>query len=360
MTRPPTIAQKNAQRGLWHPFPEAAHEVFTGDLDPAYQDIFMPDWEHLPGRPPIIFAAPRTADGQQLLTLDPLAPQLAELDKVFYATEQRRMDDVVAEQCRDDGRIRGALDILSDYADARTGFVRCLGRRLEAVQGLRNERPFDLPKVGARTFNKSSGLLEYPQHFYDIFPVYSEKEKLQAAKALMVGRQLDLERVLEHGNNGVGDDTQCDKCNTQQAQNTVESRSSSKTRVENKTPAGSPTKVPPPRSAIEALFRDNFAAKIEAERSAAMQARFTTPPSRTRSQHPLSPAVDRVTGAGLREFLIHKTREGLVRKRDCNSITFCDFTQHLSDAWWHNRDLLGHWTANREKGHRIEVYEVDL
>lgn len=231
--------------------------------------------------------------------------------------------------------------------------------------GVRNERPIDLPKISGRASNKPSDLVEYPQHFYDVYPVYTRYERLEGAKALMAARQKDVDRAYEHierafidEDNGTLNDAKDNSRDQQETHEVIMVRSSSQAGQKNETAYGSPTKVPPPKSAIEALFRGNFAAKIAAERSAAMQL-FTTPPTRNRPQHPLSPAVNRETGVGLREFLTKKAQEGSVRKRDCSSITFCDFSPHIITGEFKNK-LLGHWTATREKGERIEVYEVDL
>ena len=71
-------------------------------------------------------------------------------------------------------------------------------------------------------------------------------------------------------------------------------------------------------------------------------------------------AVDKKTGKGLREFLLQKGKECGMRKQECNSITFHDFTPDMRSGY-HNNALLGHYGVNAgEKGERIDVYEIDL
>ena len=67
--------------------------------------------------------------------------------------------------------------------------------------------------------------------------------------------------------------------------------------------------------------------------------------------------VDKETGKGLREFLLQKGKECGMRKRECKSITFHDFTPDMRTGN-HRNILLGHYEA--DKGERVNVYEVDL
>lgn len=64
------------------------------------------------------------------------------------------------------------------------------------------------------------------------------------------------------------------------------------------------------------------------------------------------------SGAGLREFLHEHSQKRLVRKRDCDAITFYDLSMDRNEVV--SNKMLGQWTAEREKGERIEVYELDL
>ncbi len=68
-------------------------------------------------------------------------------------------------------------------------------------------------------------------------------------------------------------------------------------------------------------------------------------------------AVDRETGKGLREFMLQKAKECGMRKRECKSIGFYDFTPDMRSGF-HQNLLLGHYAA--EEGERVDVYEVDL
>ena len=68
-------------------------------------------------------------------------------------------------------------------------------------------------------------------------------------------------------------------------------------------------------------------------------------------------SVDKETGKGLREFLLSTGKECGMRKRECKSISFHDFTPKGPTQTFSNV-LLGHYSA--EKGERVDVYEVDL
>lgn len=68
-------------------------------------------------------------------------------------------------------------------------------------------------------------------------------------------------------------------------------------------------------------------------------------------------SIDMKTGKGLREFLLQQGRECGMRKQECKSISFHDFTPDMRTGM-HQNVLLGHYTA--EEGERVDVYEVDL
>lgn len=68
-------------------------------------------------------------------------------------------------------------------------------------------------------------------------------------------------------------------------------------------------------------------------------------------------SVDKKTGKGLREFLLQKGKECGMRKQECKSITFHDFTPDMRTGQ-HQNVMLGHYAA--EMGERVDVYEVDL
>lgn len=72
---------------------------------------------------------------------------------------------------------------------------------------------------------------------------------------------------------------------------------------------------------------------------------------------PIAPTVDKETGKGLREFLLQKGKECGMRKRECKSISFHDFTPDMRNGL-HKNILLGHYGV--EKGERVDIYEVDL
>jgi hypothetical protein len=64
-----------------------------------------------------------------------------------------------------------------------------------------------------------------------------------------------------------------------------------------------------------------------------------------------------VTEQGLREFLLQRGKEGGMKKVQCSSVTFHDFTPDLRTHAHQNR-VLGHCGA--ERGCRVDYYEVDL
>lgn len=67
--------------------------------------------------------------------------------------------------------------------------------------------------------------------------------------------------------------------------------------------------------------------------------------------------VDMKSGKGLRELLLQKGKECGMRKRECKSISFHDFTPDMRSGS-HRNVLLGHYEAGN--GQRVDVYEVDL
>ncbi|PMD35020.1 hypothetical protein L207DRAFT_638481 [Hyaloscypha variabilis F] len=85
-------------------------------------------------------------------------------------------------------------------------------------------------------------------------------------------------------------------------------------------------------------------------------------PSTFKFMNPLSPHnspyVDPNTGKGLREWLLSKGKEYGMRKRECRSISFHDFTPDMRSNGWSNK-LLGHYAAN-SAGERVDFYEIDL
>jgi hypothetical protein len=68
--------------------------------------------------------------------------------------------------------------------------------------------------------------------------------------------------------------------------------------------------------------------------------------------------VDRKTGRGLRNFLLAKGKECGMRKRECKSISFHDFTPNMRTNA-HQNVLLGHF-GSQSASERVDVYEVDL
>jgi hypothetical protein len=74
-----------------------------------------------------------------------------------------------------------------------------------------------------------------------------------------------------------------------------------------------------------------------------------------------SPQVDPSTGKGLREWLLSKGKEFGMRKKECRSISFHDFTPDMRNNNWSNK-LLGHFAVGEglRGGERVDFYEVDL
>ncbi|KAH8596883.1 hypothetical protein B0O99DRAFT_739984 [Bisporella sp. PMI_857] len=68
--------------------------------------------------------------------------------------------------------------------------------------------------------------------------------------------------------------------------------------------------------------------------------------------------IDKETGNGLREFLLAKGKEYGMRKLECRSISFHDFTPDLHTMVYRNV-LLGHYAVTGVSD-RADVYEVDL
>jgi hypothetical protein len=71
-----------------------------------------------------------------------------------------------------------------------------------------------------------------------------------------------------------------------------------------------------------------------------------------------TPSVDLVTGKGLREWLLSKGKEFGMRKKECRSISFHDFTPDMRNNNWSNK-LLGHFVSDGAR-ERVDYYEVDL
>ena len=71
-----------------------------------------------------------------------------------------------------------------------------------------------------------------------------------------------------------------------------------------------------------------------------------------------SPSVDSQTGKGLREWFLSKGKEFGMRKMECRSISFHDFTPDMRNNTWSNK-LLGHFAADGAR-ERVDFYEVDL
>jgi hypothetical protein len=71
-----------------------------------------------------------------------------------------------------------------------------------------------------------------------------------------------------------------------------------------------------------------------------------------------APNVDPQTGKGLREWLLSKGKEFGMRKRECRSISFHDFTPDMRNNSWSNK-LLGHFVGEGAR-ERVDFYELDL
>lgn len=345
-------------RFLLPPFPEYTRGEFReASLEGIPDVIIKQNYKHPSNpKPPIRYAPPCLPHEDSLIIFDPLAPQLAALDKIDEETDHPLMDDIIADWCEDEYRIKDAEEILQEYIHGKMGHVHVPSRRLQAVLGVRNERVFDLPKTNPRGMDKPfEGLYEYPQAVYDVGKVHerTEEEREEQAIALMGTSFVDTRgETLD-----VSSSASNNKDNDEKAREAIPGTAVGKG---NESQNDGHAAFPPPKDKIEALFRSHFAAKIVAERSgAAIPKPFNPSSLLNRPRSPLAPTVNKLTGAGLREFLLLKGEQGLVRKRECNSITFCDFTSDLTTGIFQKK-MLGHWTALREKGERIEVYEVDL
>jgi hypothetical protein len=89
---------------------------------------------------------------------------------------------------------------------------------------------------------------------------------------------------------------------------------------------------------------------------------FSCSPYNFNPLSPLSPLntpnVDPQTGKGLREWLLSKGKEFGMRKKECRSISFHDFTPDMRNNNWSNK-LLGHFVGEGAR-ERVDFYEVDL
>ncbi|KAG9243610.1 hypothetical protein BJ878DRAFT_510016 [Calycina marina] len=68
--------------------------------------------------------------------------------------------------------------------------------------------------------------------------------------------------------------------------------------------------------------------------------------------------VDKVTGKGLREFMLQKGKELGMRKRDAKDISFWDFTPDLRTSAPKEEQFVRYGVM--EPGDRIDIYEIDL
>ena len=396
---PTAPVNQEEEPSLWQPFPDPSREAYSGPSVRNGTLYVKKNGEHRSfPQPPTIFATPELPAVEPLLVLDPLNPQLVPLDAAWKKEKQKLMSEHVEKLDKDEDAIDGHSALLGDYYSARLPHVQCLGKRLQAVMCARNERVIDLPNMGSRILSKHV-VAEYPEFGYGPVHPYSEDELNHQAKELMAVRKAEIEAAeaavqeeLNHKVNvasvaavekelksqivvtteaAVEQELKSQVIVTAKAVDkpepkTPENKHQSDERRVNVVAAPSnaqklPTpperglEIPPPKNAIEALFRDNYRNKIVAERQCFSS--HIHPISRPRS--PLDPIVNKLTGSGLREYMTLKAQEGLIRKRDCSSITFSDFMPNKVHGN-SNYHMFGHWTANREKGERIEVYELEL
>lgn len=72
-----------------------------------------------------------------------------------------------------------------------------------------------------------------------------------------------------------------------------------------------------------------------------------------------SPSINPSTGKGLREWLLSQGKQFGMRKTECRSISFHDFTPDMRNNGWSNK-LLGHFAADGSSSSRCDFYQVDL
>lgn len=316
--------------------------------------------EFLPGRPPSSYPlseqppktfAPTQPTPEDLpLPLSPHAPKLDALDVGCKNSTQPRIEELEAEGVCDHRNMDATSKFLEKYQDERVGRVLLASQRLQAVLGLRSERPFDL--------EPRKGNVEYAQVKYESGngPVRSVKGDAKALEILgrsFVASPLGFMEGIELFSSAKEGTKLSRGCLEPASSRVFESHHISDEAAN----IVSTSRLPPPANRIEALFRHNIFSQIISERQYSIpQTYYNQPPESTASP---DPQVNRHTGAGLRAFLRKQTEFGLVRKRECDSITFCDFTPDMNTDQFNNQ-MLGHWTAELQKGERIEVYEVEL
>jgi hypothetical protein len=265
------------------------------------------------------------------LVLSPHLAKLSKLDEDYEKAPPRPIKDLEEELIDNPERINETEEWLEEFTDARRPYVQLASTRLHAILGLRNERVFDL--------NQGFGEVEYPQRILT-----------QPRDGRNAGYYRQAENILSTKPSGnptaVKGDTQLPQ--RRRSARLVNCSGSGKPQKHNITSTA-------PKNNIERLFRYNMMTRLPPQDDTQQDCKRKSVSSRSR---PLLPEVDRKSGAGLRELLHKHSEKSLVRKRDCVSITFNDLSADRYGASSNKR--LGEWSAEREKGERIEVYELDL
>jgi hypothetical protein len=283
-------------------------------------------------RPPLFSDPPRMYPTGLLpppnlpINLDSQKTSLADLDVTYNAKEHpilnsRFAESGLCEEGKDGMKTAEALKVLEQHIIDRMPYAKLANHRLQAVMRTRNERVFDLPGMQSRR--------EADRVEGDTYGLTQRENAFSRS----------LRKKLFHDENSA---------------------------LGNGDSFGGPLGAPPAELSING--NSDGPNGLDTGLGAKAAARGNGTPQRKRRgsgvfarfspKSPLGSQIDKKMGVGLREFLLSKGKEtGTMRKRECKSITFCDFTPDLRSGD-HRNVLLAHYSV--EKGERIDVYEVDL
>ena len=336
-----------AKRGsLAYPFPSNNTTTFVPPpIRRAVSSVDIGIYDFLDTKigPPTLYATSRSTPTSLPILLSPQLPKLAALDEASDNAPPRRIEDLEQEFPTNPASIQEVEEWLDEFIEAKRSYVQLTSARLHAVLGMKNESAFDL--------NQTLDAVEFPQAMLLSHEfgrgVDNTEQELKILQTELIGKSANTSDKPPDASILV-------KSNSNRLPRRRSARlANSRARLEN------PMKEDVnnvPRNNVEALIRHNITTRILSgwrppnilKRAKEIHAVETT----------MLPEVDRKSGAGLREFLHTHTDTRLVRKRECYSITFCDFTKE-GDKLCSN-SILGHWNADRKKSRRIEAYELDL
>ena len=276
--------------------------------------------------PPRMYPAGLLPPPNLPINLDSQKNSLADLDVTYNAKEHpilnsRCAESGLGEEGNDEMKTAEALRVLEQHVIDRMPYIKLANQRLQEVMGTRNERAFDLPGMQSR----------------------QEADRVEGDAYGLTQRENAFSRSLRKKlfpdeNSAIGNG---DSFGAPLGAPPAELSTNSNSNSPNGLDAGLGAK---------AVARGNGTPQHK-RRDSGVFARFSP-------KSPLGSRVDKKTGVGLREFLLSKGKEtGTMRKRECKSITFCDFTPDLRSGD-HRNVLLGHYSV--EKGERIDVHAVDL